>query len=146
MTRNEGLKTFARKLRREQTDAERALWQRLKGKQLDGVKFRRQQPIGPYIVDFASFEKKLVIEIDGGQHSEMEIADRDEARTGFLEAEGFKVIRFWNNDVTTKIEGVMETIGNALGLEFHPLPASPIKGEGFSRNALRFTGTTRRTE
>jgi len=90
---------FARKLRREQTDAEKTLWLRLKNRQLEGVKFRRQQPIGPYIVDLMSFKGKLIIEIDGGQHNEEEIKSRDEERVSWLEERGYRVLRFWNNDV-----------------------------------------------
>jgi len=86
---------FARELRQKQTDVERALWVRLRNKQLEGVKFRRQQPIGAYIVDFASFEKKLVIEIDGGQHNEDEMRGRDEERTICLKERGYRVLRFW---------------------------------------------------
>jgi very-short-patch-repair endonuclease len=114
MLKNQNITAFARQLRQKQTDAERALWKRLKSKQLEGVKFRRQQPMGPYIVDFVIFEKKLVIEIDGGQHNENETTEKDDARTRRLEAEGFQVLRFWNNDVIMNIEGVLETIRNAL--------------------------------
>jgi len=114
MSQNTNLSAFARQLRLKQTDAERALWKMLKGKQLDGIKFRRQQPIGPYIVDFVSFEKRLVIEIDGGQHNESAIKGKDDARTKRLEAEDFHILRFWNNDVIMNIEGVLETIRNAL--------------------------------
>lgn len=105
---------FARQLRRRQTDAERTLWMRLRHKQLDGVKFRRQQPIGAYIVDFASFENKLVIEIDGGQHNEEEMRGRDEERTTWLKEGGYQVLRFWNNEVLMNMEGVLERIRKAL--------------------------------
>ena len=79
---------FARELRQKQTDVKRALWVRLRNRQLEGVKFRRQQPMGAYIVDFASFEKKLVIEIDGGQHNEDEMRGRDEETTTCLKERG----------------------------------------------------------
>jgi very-short-patch-repair endonuclease len=106
--------SFARELREKQTDAEKALWMRLRNRQLEGVKFRRQQPIGPHIVDFASFERKLVIEIDGGQHNEEEIAQRDEQRTIWLKERGYQTTRFWNNEVLMNPEGVLESIREAL--------------------------------
>ena len=105
---------FARELRRKQTKAERALWVRLRNNQLEGVKFRRQQPIGPYIVDFASFERKLVIEINGGQHNEGEIMEKDEERTTWLKENGYQVLRFWNNEVLKNVEGVLERIRETL--------------------------------
>ena len=105
---------FARQLRQKQTDAERALWGRLRNKQLEGVKFRRQQPIGPYIVDLASFERKLVIEIDGGQHNEKEMRERDEGRTRWLKERGYQVLRFWGNEVLVNMQGVLERVREAL--------------------------------
>jgi very-short-patch-repair endonuclease len=86
----------------------------LRDKQIDGVKFRRQQPIENYVVDFVSFEKRLIIEIDGGQHDEAENKKRDEQRTAWLEKDGYRVIRFWNNDVLLNIEGVLTKIKEAL--------------------------------
>jgi len=120
--------TFARELRQRQTDAERALWTRLRSKQLEGVKFRRQQPLGPYIVDFASFEKRLIIEVDGGQHNDpspcpLPQGEReqgegrvrgDEERTRWLNGKGYRVLRFWNNEVLLNMEGVLERIREAL--------------------------------
>ena len=114
MKRGEQRIAFARELREKQTEAERALWEKLRSKQLEGVKFRRQQPIGPYIVDLASFERKLIIEIDGGQHNEKEVRQRDEARTRWLEERGYQVLRFWDNEVLTNMEGVLERISEAL--------------------------------
>jgi very-short-patch-repair endonuclease len=105
---------FARKLREKQTNAEKSLWMRLRNKQLEGVKFRRQQPIGSYIVDFASFERKLIVEIDGGQHNEEKIRERDEERTTRLKERGYQIIRFWNNEVLMNLEGVLESIREAL--------------------------------
>jgi adenine-specific DNA-methyltransferase len=87
---------------------------RLRNKQLEGVKFRRQQPIGPYIVDFASLKRKLVIEIDGGQHGEEKIGQKDEARTIWLKEKGYQVLRFWNNEVLMNMEGVLEGIRETL--------------------------------
>ncbi len=102
----------ARDMRKEPTDAENKLWHALKGKQLEGHKFRRQQPIGSYIVDFYSSEARLVIELDGGQHGEQQAYD--EKRTTFLEAQGYRVLRFWNNEVLANVEGVLEVIAGAL--------------------------------
>lgn len=101
---------FVRNLRREQTEAEKVLWARFRSRQVEGVKFRRQQPIGPYIVDFASFERKLIVEIDGGQHNEKEAREKDEERTAWLEERGYRLLRFWNNDVLMNTEGVLEMI------------------------------------
>jgi very-short-patch-repair endonuclease len=105
---------FARDLRQKFTDAEKALWMKLRNRQLEAVKFRRQQPIGSYIVDFVSFERKLIIEIDGGQHNEEMTKERDEERTMRLEERGYRVMRFWNNEVLTNAEGVLERIREAL--------------------------------
>jgi len=87
---------------------------RLRSRQLEGVKFRRQQPMGSYIVDLASLERKLIIEIDGGQHNEERIKERDEERTTRLKERGYRIIRFWNNEVLTNLEGVMERVREAL--------------------------------
>jgi very-short-patch-repair endonuclease len=97
---------LAKTLRRGQTDAESLLWKHLRTKQMEGIKFRRQQPIGRFIVDFVSFEKKVIIEVDGGQHSEE--ADRD--REQWLRSQGFNVLRFWNNEVLENTEGVLQVI------------------------------------
>ncbi len=88
----------ARKLRNNQTDAEKRLWSCLRNRQLHGYKFRRQYPVGPYIVDFICLNKGLIIELDGGQHLEQEAYDA--RRTLFLNQKKFKVIRFWNNEMT----------------------------------------------
>ena len=106
--------TSARNLRQRQTDTESKLWAKLRKKQLEGVKFRRQQPIGSYIVDFVSFERKLVVEIDGGQHNEDTIREEDEARTALIKGKGYRVLRFWDNEVLTNIEGVLEKIRESL--------------------------------
>jgi len=119
---------LARQLRKNMTDAERKLWNILRNRNL-GVKFRRQEPIGDYIVDFVCYEKKLIIEIDGGQHCEDK---RDKIRDRWLENQGFKVLRFWNNEVLSNIEGVVEIIKKNL---FSPSPSpqpSPTRGEGVS--------------
>jgi len=114
---------LARRLRRQLTDAERALWARLRNGQLQDVKFRRQQPIGPYIVDFVSLERRLILEIDGGQHNERKGRREDRERTEWLQAKGYRVLRFWNNDVLMNMEGVLERILEALA---HPHLASPF--------------------
>src|SRR6266404_2835045 len=99
--------TRARQLRSNPTDAEMRLWSKLRRKQIDGHRFRRQVPIGPYIADFVCLERRLVIEVDGGQHSE---SIADDARTAWLEGQGFCVLRFWNNDVLGNTEGVLTVI------------------------------------
>ncbi len=100
----------ARRLRRDETDAEKAIWRLLRNRQFSTLKFRRQQPIGRYFVDFYCHERRLVIEIDGGQHS----VARDEERTAYLESGRLTVLRFWNNDVLGNPEGVWEVIRAAL--------------------------------
>src|SRR5271168_1773794 len=98
----------ARRLRSDATDAERKLWYRIRQRQLGGIRFRRQVPIGPYIVDFACIERQLIIEVDDGQHDAEQVADA--RRTAWLEARGWRVVRFWNNEVPGNIEGVLETL------------------------------------
>ena len=93
---------LARELRHNQTDAENVLWYRLRGLRLKGIKFRRQYPLGDYIVDFISSEHKLIIEVDGGQHNELPTALKDEKRSRWLKSQGYEILRFWNNDVTQK--------------------------------------------
>jgi len=102
----------AGKLRKEPTPAERKLWAYLRGNKLNDVNFRRQHAFGNFIVDFVSVKKKLVIELDGSQHLEQE--EYDVERTKYLELLGYKVIRFWNNDVMNDIEGVVRVIELAL--------------------------------
>lgn len=101
---------LARKLRRESTKAERILWQHLRNKKLNGLKFRRQEQIGDYIVDFVCYEKKLIIELDGGHHSQEETKMNDERRQNWLSSQGFTVIRFWNSEVMKNIEGILQVI------------------------------------
>jgi very-short-patch-repair endonuclease len=102
----------AKQLRKNPTDAERILWQHLRVRQLGGYKFRRQQPLGNYIVDFVCLERRVVIELDGGQHN-TQVA-YDEQRTAWIEEQGFRVLRFWNNEVMQHIEGVKAAIWQAL--------------------------------
>jgi len=106
------MKHFARELRRNQTDSEKLLWSRLRNRQLEGRKFRRQQIIGPYIADFLCLEPKLIVELDGGQHVEQQ--DSDAARTAYLSAMGYQVLRFWNNEAISNIEAVLESIRQAI--------------------------------
>jgi very-short-patch-repair endonuclease len=106
------LKQNARRLRKQMTDAERALWHLLRRKQIDGHRFRKQVPIGKYIVDFVCLDARLVIEVDGGQHSDA--AEADAVRDAWLRSQNFRVLRFWNNDVLKNPEGVMQVVIEAL--------------------------------
>ncbi|MBV8478334.1 MAG: endonuclease domain-containing protein [Acidobacteria bacterium] len=100
----------ARSLRRSSTSAEHQLWMRLRNRQLHGAKFRRQHPIGPYIVDFCCLEARLVIELDGGWHNEELKRTNDEKRTAYLEAQGHTVLRFWNTEVTKDVRAILGRI------------------------------------
>jgi len=104
----------ARRLRRSSTDAERRMWSALRDRRLMKYKFRRQHPLGDLVVDFTCTEYQLVIEVDGGQHSDN---SADQRRTAWLEDQGWKVFRFWNNDVLANTNGVIETILRALQAE-----------------------------
>jgi very-short-patch-repair endonuclease len=106
------MKVNSRLLRKNMTEAEIHLWHHLRLRQMAGLKFRRQFQIGPYIVDFACPQKKLVIEVDGGHHAEQ--VDSDHERTKWLESQGYRVLRFWNNEVQSNLDGVKESIYNAL--------------------------------
>jgi very-short-patch-repair endonuclease len=101
------LTPIARKLRRDATAVESKLWKRLRSRQIEGAKFRRQFPIGPYIADFACIDLKLIIELDGGQHAD---SPTDAQRMECLETNGYTVIRFWNSEVIENLEGVLEAI------------------------------------
>lgn len=103
----------ARDLRRNMTEAEHVLWDRLRRRQLRGVRFRRQAVLGNYIVDFVCLENRLIIELDGGQHTLQR--GYDAQRTDWLESQNFRVLRFWNSDVAEDLDGVLEAIWNALG-------------------------------
>lgn len=102
---------FAKQLRSNMTDAEKLLWFHLRGHRFQGVKFKRQQPLGNYIVDFVSFEMKIVVEVDGGQHFE---SGADSQRDAWLQGQGFHVLRFWNNEVLGESESVLEKILQVL--------------------------------
>ena len=122
----------AKTLRQNMTDAERKLWSALRDRQLLGFKFVRQQPIGPYIADFACREADLIVELDGGQHAE---STKDQRRTKALAQHGYQVIRFWNDDVLTNVEGALQLIAEHLnkapspGLRFAKPDLSP-EGRG----------------
>jgi very-short-patch-repair endonuclease len=113
----------ARLLRREATPAEKRLWLQLRQLELPDGHFRRQVPMGPYFADFAHFGSKLVIELDGGQHGMPDIVERDAKRTAYLEAQGFRVLRFWNHEINENLDGVVETIFRAV--HSNPTGATP---------------------
>ena len=127
MTNNLHKHFTAKVLRKNFTVTERLLWKYLRVKQMEGCKFRRQEPIGNYIVDFVCQEKLILIEVDGGQHSVEQ--ERDSKRDKWLEGLGYKVLRFWNNEVLTNTEGILEIIRNTLN---HPPLTPPLKGGGIS--------------
>ncbi|MGH8532698.1 MAG: endonuclease domain-containing protein [Gammaproteobacteria bacterium] len=123
-----GLKR-ARKLRAEISDAEKRLWRHLRKRQLGEYQFRRQHPLGRYVVDFVCLEARLIIEVDGGQH--MERAAYDRQRTEWLEQNGFRVLRFWNHEVMNHTDSVMAGISHALRFSAQPASQpSPCQGEG----------------
>jgi very-short-patch-repair endonuclease len=124
---------MSRALRRRMTNAEKRLWAALRGRRFLGFKFVRQLPLGNYIVDFACRYPKLIIEVDGGQHDWR--AHRDELRTQWLETHGYRVVRFWNNEVLQDLDSVLEHILAVLtqlkrGTAEHPSSPSPQRGEG----------------
>jgi adenine-specific DNA-methyltransferase len=111
-------------LRKNLTDAERWLWQRLRNREFSGWKFRRQHSIGPYIVDFVCIEKRLVIELDGGQHAEN--LESDAKRSEYLKEKGYRILRFWNNDVLREGESVLNVILSCLEKDApSPVPSPP---------------------
>lgn len=113
----------AKALRSNQTEAEQRLWYHLRAHRFMGLKFKRQKPIGRYILDFVCLEHRLIIEVDGGQHAEQVIEDQH--RDAWLRSQGYTVLRFWNHDVTQQLEGVLEQIRCTLS----PSP-SPARGRG----------------
>ena len=123
------LKTIknARTLRKNMTGAEQLLWRGLRKRQLNGFRFRRQHPIGKYIVDFVCLEQKLIVELDGGQHLEQQRYDIQ--RDDWLRSQGYTVLRFWNNQVMNELDQVLEAILNILP----PSQSSPCKGEEVSK-------------
>jgi len=133
-TRTREITAQARRLRRDATKAERKLWYYLQRAQLDGLSFRRQHPIGGYIVDFYCPAIRLAVEVDGGQHNEAGHRARDERRSQSLQGKGISVLRFWNNDVLENIEGVWDEIArSAAALRLPPAtptPTLPLSGGG----------------
>ncbi|GGY76110.1 endonuclease domain-containing protein [Marinobacter zhanjiangensis] len=117
---------FAKNLRKNMTDAERLLWRHLRDKRIQGAKFRRQHPLGPYVVDFVELNHRLIVEADGGHHNE---SSRDSVRDAWLIQQGFQVLRFWNHDIQGQTEVVLEEIYRALRASPSPRP-SPSGGEG----------------
>jgi very-short-patch-repair endonuclease len=117
----------SRELRNNATPAERILWRFLRNRQIKGVRFNRQVPIGPFICDFAARTAKLIIELDGGQHAVRTV--EDERRTRFLASRGYRVLRFWNNDVLENVEGVLTVIEEALADRPSPGPSRTAGGE-----------------
>ena len=101
---------YAKEMRSNMTKEESTMWYHLRAKRFLGLKFKRQVPLGAYIVDFLCKEKNLVIELDGGQHNEQDSIDYDEKRSEYLKSQGYTVLRFWNNDVNNNIDAVLETI------------------------------------
>jgi len=124
----EDLRPYARKLRHAQTDAERRMWMLLRDRRLSGFKFRRQHPIGAYVVDFCCAEARLIIEIDGGHHASDQNADATRSRV--LEVQGYRVLRFWNNEVLGNTAGVLHQILEAL-----TAPHPPLSPEGRGESA-----------
>jgi very-short-patch-repair endonuclease len=126
----------ARSLRAHQTEVEKRLWSRLRDRGLFGLKFRRQVPLGPFVADFVCAEGALVIELDGGQHESSQ--GKDDRRTAWLESRGWRVVRFWNNEVNENIDGVLQMIASACGIDVdHPHPDPLPVGEGEERTIRR---------
>ncbi len=121
------LQHIAKILRKRPTDAEKIMWKYLRGKRLEGFKFRRQEPIGNYVADFVCYEKRIMVEVDGGQHCR----EKDSERDIWFEGQGFKVLRFWNNEVLKNTQGVWEVIRRHCLT--HPPLTPPIKGGAESR-------------
>lgn len=110
----------ARTLRKRPTNAESALWRQLRFRQIDGCKFRRQHPIGQYVVDFVCLERKVIVEVDGGQHTVH--VQQDSERTAWLASVGYQVVRFWDHEVLTELESVKEVIRRSLTPHLNPPP------------------------
>ena len=122
---------FVKSLRQHMTEAENLLWRHLRGHRLNGEKFRRQQAIGPYVVDFVHFGARVVVEADGGQHND---SPDDERRDAWLKSQGFRVLRFWNHEICNDTEAVLEAVLTTVEYR-HPLfpDPSPARGEGSRR-------------
>ena len=132
------LKNNARYLRKNQTEQERKLWNLIKNKQFYNYKFLRQYVIGKYIVDFICREKKIIIEIDGGQHNENSTIDYDKERSIYLNSIGYTVIRFWNNEIDNNIEGVYSKLEQVFDIKNqHPPLILPQQGGKFTPSLMR---------
>jgi len=140
------LKAFAREMRHAPTDAEQRLWHFLRNRRFAGFKFRRQHPMGNYIVDFICIEAELIVELDGGQHAQPPQEEKDRDRTRFLEERGFRVLRFWDNEVLTNTEGVLERILEALEEAPHPNPLPTGERETFLKDHPTLALDTRHFE
>jgi very-short-patch-repair endonuclease len=123
----DGAHPRARSLRQNMTEAEKRVWQILRSHQIKGHKFRRQVPIGRYIADFACHEARLIVEIDGGQHGRSSLQEVE--RSAFLQNEGYRILRFWNNEVLENLDGVHATITAELG-RITPTQTLPHQGGG----------------
>ena len=124
------LKGRRRELRRNQTEAEKVLWQKLRGNRFHNLKFFRQYSVGPYIIDFFCPAERLAVEIDGGQHADSDAQAYDESRSAYLKTRGIEVLRFWNNDILQNMEGVLCKIAE----EITPPNLPFIKEEGQKKN------------
>ncbi|WP_425292391.1 endonuclease domain-containing protein [Allosphingosinicella indica] len=123
----------SRELRANATEAERLLWRHLSARRIEGVRFNRQFPIGPFICDFVSRSARLIIEVDGGQHAER--SEEDARRAAYLRSQGYRVIRFWNNDVLANIDGVVVRIAEILTDRPSPSPSREREGSAIARPA-----------
>ncbi len=119
------LAPLARNLRKNATDVERAVWRHLRAKRFAALKFRRQEVIGPYIVDFVCFKKRIIVELDGGQHNEEQGKRKDKERDHYLKDQGFTVVRYWNNEVLENLALVLEDMYRRCNA---PLPNPPPRG------------------
>jgi len=121
------MNNIAKTLRKNLTDSERKLWGHLRAGQLEGLKFRRQEPIGSYVVDFVCFEKRLVIELDGGQHAGNDNKEYDSARSAYLKSQGIDMMRFWNHEVLQESDSVLVMIAQKI------TPPSPLTSRGVTK-------------
>jgi len=135
------LTPLAKNLRKRATDTERLVWKHLRAKHFGGLKFRRQQPVGKYIVDFVCFEEKIIIELDGGQHSMLSEKHKDTERDKWFEAQGYRVLRFWDDEVLMNTGGVLEVIRTHC-FDYPPLSPLPSR-EGKIRKEFPIKGGKR---
>jgi len=136
----DGARARARTLRQNMTEAERRVWRILRSHQMKGYRFRRQVPIGRYIADFVCHEVRLIVGIDGGQHDRSSPSEAE--RSGFLQTEGYRILRFWNDEVLANLDGVHETIADELG-RITPTQTLPHQGGGLYDAISSRTETTR---